>query len=79
MTLRIALETSMELTRESGFCISTCVRGSETTISANRAGLAWLANNLLALAEGQPGDHFHFDEYNSLEDGSTELIIELVD
>lgn len=69
----------MELTWESGFCISTSVRGSETTISANRAGLVSLANNLLMLANGRPGDHFHLDEYNSLEDGSTELVIELVD
>ena len=46
------------------------------TISANREGMLSLACQLQALAEGMPGDHIHYDEYNSLEEGSTELIIE---
>ena len=29
-----------------------------------------------ALAEETPGSHIHYDEYNSLEEGSSELIIE---
>ena len=48
----------------------------EVTISANREGLLSLARQLQMLANGEPGDHIHYDEYNSLEDGSAELIIE---
>ena len=46
------------------------------TICANREGLLSLARQLLSLAEGIPGDHIHYDVYNSLEDGSAELIVE---
>ena len=28
------------------------------------------------LADGVPGDHIHYDEHNSLKDGSAELVIE---
>ncbi|MBR0352180.1 MAG: hypothetical protein IJH53_03145 [Oscillospiraceae bacterium] len=47
-------------------------------ISANREGLLSLARQLLALADGVPGDHIHYDEDNSLEPGSSEMIIEQV-
>ena len=43
-----------------------------------RIGLLSLACQLKALAEGMPGDHIHYDESNSLEKGSLELIIERV-
>jgi hypothetical protein len=49
------------------------------TISANREGLLSLARHFQALAEGVPGDHIHYDEYNSLEEGSSALIIERVE
>ena len=48
----------------------------EVVISANREGLISLAGQLTALAEGEPGDHIHYDDNNSLEKGSVELIIE---
>ena len=51
----------------------------EVVISANREGLLSLAGQLTALAEGVPGDHIHYDENNSLEKGSAELIIERVE
>lgn len=50
----------------------------EVMISANKEGLLSLACQLRALAEGLPGDHIHYDEYNSLEEGSSEMIIEKV-
>ncbi len=59
-----------------GFRISVKTAGGEVVISANREGLISLAAHLRALAEGKPGDHIHYDAYNSLEDGSAELIIE---
>ena len=59
-----------------GFEIRVDHDQKETVISANREGLLSLAGQLMALAEGSPGDHIHYDENNSLEEGSTELIIE---
>ena len=47
-------------------------------ISANREGLLSLAKQLAALAEAAPGNHIHYDGYNSLEAGSSEMIIEKV-
>ena len=44
-------------------------------ISANREGLLSLAAHLTALAGEAPGTHIHLDAYNSLEDGSEELIL----
>ncbi len=52
---------------------------NEVVISANKEGLLSLAGQLAALAEGVPGDHIHYDENNSLEKGSAELIIERVE
>lgn len=58
--------------------ISVNVYNKEVTISANKEGLLSLAGQLKALAEGVPGDHIHYDEDNSLEEGSAEMIIERV-
>ncbi len=59
-----------------GFEIRTAVRNKEIVISANREGMLSLAKQLAALAEGVPGDHIHYDQQNSLEEGSAEMIIE---
>ena len=59
-----------------GFEIKTANEKGKIIISANREGMLSLAKQLTALADGVPGDHIHYDEYNSLEEGSTELIIE---
>ncbi len=45
-------------------------------ISANWEGLLSLAAHLTALAGEAPGTHIHLDAYNSLEDGSEELILD---
>ena len=47
-------------------------------IIANNEGLTSLGNHLLNLAQEEIPSHYHmhFDEYNSLEDGSTDLIIQ---
>ena len=50
--------------------------GDAVLLSANREGLLSLAGQLSALAEAAPGSHIHYDEYNSLEEGSAGLIIE---
>lgn len=60
------------------FEIRVKVVNGTTVILANREGLMSLAKQLLTLADGVPGDHIHYDEYNSLEPGSSEMIIERV-
>ncbi len=59
-----------------GFCIFVSSGKNEVIISANREGLLSLARQLEALAEGMPGDHIHYDAFNSLEEGSADLIME---
>ena len=59
-----------------GFKIKAVADNREIVISANREGLLSLAKQLTALADGASEDHIHYDEYNALEDGSAELIIE---
>ena len=61
-----------------GFKIKAAAEKSEIVISANREGMLSLAKQLTALADGTPGDHIHYDVYNSLEKGSAELIIERI-
>lgn len=66
----------MDFKWEDGFTIATRLDGDSIVITANREGLLSLAENLKTLAEEEGRSHFHLDEYNSLEDGSKELIIE---
>jgi hypothetical protein len=62
-----------------GFVIRVSGEDGTLTVSANREGLLSLAKLLSALAEETPGSHIHLDEHNSLEDGSTELILERIE
>lgn len=62
-----------------GFKIKAVAENGEIVISANREGMLSLAKQLTALADGNLGDHIHYDEYNSLEKGSTEVIIERIE
>jgi hypothetical protein len=67
----------MNVNWEDGFEIRVKVEAGCALVSANREGLRSLAGILLALArEPGPGAHIHLDAYNSLEDGSDELILE---
>ncbi|MCR4621653.1 MAG: hypothetical protein K5663_06180 [Clostridiales bacterium] len=59
-----------------GFSVSVRAENGAVVISANREGLLSLADHLSALANSPADDHFHLDEFNSLEDGSLELIVE---
>ena len=65
---------------DKGFSIRTDVNGGEIVISANSEGLTSLARHLLTLAQSAVpvGSHVHLDEYNSLEDGSVDLMIEKI-
>lgn len=68
----------MELNWVDGFEINVRIENGAAVISANKEGLLSLANHLKSLAEEQPGGHIHLDVYNSLEDGSAELILEII-
>ncbi|MBP3871036.1 MAG: hypothetical protein J6E46_08685 [Faecalicoccus sp.] len=61
-----------------GFKIKTSVENNEIVISANKEGMLSLAKQLMMLAKGDLGDHIHYNEHNSLEEGSSEMIIEKV-
>lgn len=64
----------MELNWHEGSKISVRVENGTVVLSANREGLLSLAGHFTALAEATPGSHIHFDEFNSLEENSVELI-----
>ncbi len=66
----------MELNWIDGFEINVRIDNDTAVISANREGLLSLANHLKSLAEEPPGSHIHLDAYNSLEEGSSQLILE---
>lgn len=65
----------MEIEWVDGFIIKVEADCEKITIQANKEGLVSLANQLLELANSSPGSHIHYDEYNSLEEGSPEMII----
>ena len=67
----------MDIDWEDGFTIEVKVETDDTVvISANREGLLSLARQLTALANESIGCHIHYDVYNSLEDGSSDMIIQ---
>jgi hypothetical protein len=71
-------EKGIEYKWENGFKIEAQTKDGPIKIIANKAGLISLANHFFNLAQDNipSGHHLHFDEYNALEEGSTELIIE---
>ena len=69
----------MHIEWERDFSVKVGVRNGEATLSANREGLLSLARIFADLAEEPPGSHIHLDAYNSLEDGSAELIVEKIE
>ena len=64
----------MKIEWENGARIGVHIDNGTAVISANEAGLLSLAAQLTALAKEAPGSHIHYDEYNSLEEGSAEMI-----
>lgn len=68
----------MEIKWIDDFEIKTTVADGEIVISGNREGLLSLTKQFTELANGAAGDHIHYDEYNSLASGSTEMIVERI-
>ena len=79
-TLDYCAEKGLQLQWEKDFVISVNTPGNEVTIKANKSGLISLARHLLTLAQDfvPKHSHIHLDEYNSLEEGSSELILEKI-
>ena len=63
---------------EDGFTIKVQIEENTVVISANKEGLLSLARHLTDLADAEVGSHIHYDEYNSLEEDSSEMIIERI-
>lgn len=61
-----------------GFKISVQSTKDEVTISANKEGLLSLAKQLTELATEEAGSHYHLDEHNALEEGSSNIVIEKI-
>lgn len=72
------LEKGIQFKWENGFDIEIKYRDGVVTLMANKAGLISLANHFLNLAQEKipAGYHMHFDEYNSLEEGSVDMLVE---
>ncbi|MBO9203263.1 MULTISPECIES: Imm32 family immunity protein [Niastella] len=73
-------ERGVEYKWEDGFEIKAVSDNGAIIITANKEGLTSLANHLLNLAQDiiPARYHLHFDVSNSLQEGSTELIIEKI-
>ncbi len=63
---------------DDGFTIKVNVDKDTVVVSANKEGLHSLAKQLMALADSDVGSHIHYDEYNSLESGSNEMVIQKI-
>ena len=68
----------MDIQWEDNYEIAVRVENGVTVISANQAGLKSLAKIMNDMAERDEKNHIHLDKNNSLEDGSSELIIEKI-
>lgn len=70
----------MNMPWKDNFKIESRLDGDEFIIRANAEGLISLAQQLLSLADAQTptGTHFHYDESNSLENGSFSFVIEKI-
>lgn len=66
----------MNINWQKGFKITFTIENKHGKLSANKEGLISLAHQLLDLAQENNGCHIHYDKNNSLENNSSELIIE---
>ena len=72
--------TGLQLCWGDGYMIKVASENNKVVISAYREVLISMVNHLLNLAQVDVpcGTHIHLDEYNALEDGSIDLIIEKI-
>jgi len=74
------LEAGLRIKWLDGFVISVNQETGSTVIKANKNGLISLAVQFLTLAQDNvpSGAHIHYDDSNSLENGSSEFVIERI-
>ena len=68
----------MEINWHDNSIIKVNVINEQICISGNKEALKSLSNILNDLSNEDVGSHIHFDKYNSLQDESNDLIIELI-
>ncbi|GAA0394129.1 MULTISPECIES: Imm32 family immunity protein [Paenibacillus] len=73
-------DNGIEFVWEDNFTILAEKSTDSIVIKANKEGLQSLAKHLLTLAQNEvPVDtHLHYDDFNSLEDGSCEIVIQKI-
>ncbi|MNC44159.1 hypothetical protein D3C76_379190 [compost metagenome] len=73
-------DNGIEFVWEDNFTILAEKNADSIIIKANKEGLQSLAKHLLTLAQNEvPVDtHLHYDDFNSLEDGSCEIVIQKI-
>lgn len=71
-------EEGVVINWKENFQIKTNYSDQTIVITGNRAGLESLASQILTLAQDniEAGTHIHYDDGNSLEEGSVDLVIE---
>ena len=74
-----AEDSRMDIQWTDGAEITVRTENGAVVLSANREGLLSLAGQFAALAAEKPGSHIHYDAYNSLEEGSAEMTVELTE
>ena len=74
-------QSGLKLNWTGNYKIIATNNNGELVISANEDGLLSLASHFLTLAQSNVpvGTHIHLDEYNSLEEGSAEVVIQKID
>lgn len=78
LKIPINQDGGFEFIWEDNSVIETRLSNNAFVVKANKAGLISLGRHLIALAQDTLGEKYHifFDEFNDLEEGSIELIIE---
>ena len=73
-------QEGLKLNWAENYKIEVIYNHGEIVISANEDGLLSLANHLVTLSQSEVpiGTHIHLDEYNSLEEGSAEVVIQKI-
>ena len=66
----------MQIRWVDGAEIRVTIENGAVTMKANKEGLLSLATQLVMMAAEAPGTHIHYDDHNSLDEGSAEMIIE---
>lgn len=59
-------------------CINKFLFVADNPYNQKNETQSQLHDAVAALAEGSPGEHIHYDEHNAPDEGSAEMIIEII-